>query len=86
MIDKLVSGAIRALGGAIKVVLLFGVLVGLVVWARTNPESWKAAMSQRRRARRLVRDLGCRAPAVLAGPGRQPLSRPAAGSCGGRPC
>ncbi len=46
MIDKLVSGALSALGGAIKVVLLFGVLVGLVVWARTNPESWKAAMSQ----------------------------------------
>lgn len=46
MIDKLVSGALSALGGAIKVVLLFGVLVGLVVWARTNPESWKAAMAQ----------------------------------------
>ena len=26
--------------------LLFGVLVGLVVWARTNPESWKAVMAQ----------------------------------------
>lgn len=46
MIEKLVSGALSALGGAIKVVLLFGVLVGLVVWARTNPESWKAAMAQ----------------------------------------
>jgi hypothetical protein len=46
MIDKLVSGALTALGGAIKVVLLFGVLVGLVVWAQTNPESWKAAMAQ----------------------------------------
>lgn len=45
MIDKLVSGALSALGGAIKVVLLFGVLVGLVVWARTNPESWKHAMA-----------------------------------------
>lgn len=45
MIDRLVYGALSALGGAIKVVLLFGVLVGLVVWARTNPESWKDAMS-----------------------------------------
>lgn len=46
MIEKLVSGALSALAGAIKVVLLFGILVGLVVWARTNPESWKAAMAQ----------------------------------------
>jgi uncharacterized protein YgfB (UPF0149 family) len=45
MIDRLVAGALNALSGAIKVVLLFGVLVGLVVWAGTNPESWKAAMS-----------------------------------------
>lgn len=45
MIDSLVKGALAALGGAIKVVLLFGVLVGLVVWARADPESWKAAMS-----------------------------------------
>ena len=43
--DKLVGGALSALSGAIKVVLLFGVLVGLVVWARTNPESWKQAMA-----------------------------------------
>jgi hypothetical protein len=46
MIDKLVTGALSALSGAIKVVVLFGILVGLVVWARTNPESWKAAMAQ----------------------------------------
>ena len=46
MIDKLVGGAVNALTGAIKVVVLFGVLVGLVVWARTNPESWKAVMAQ----------------------------------------
>lgn len=45
MIDKLVGGALSALGGAIKVVLLFGVLVGLVTWARTDPESWKHAMA-----------------------------------------
>lgn len=46
MLTKMVDGAIGALVGAIKVVLLFGVLVGLVVWAKTNPESWKAVMSQ----------------------------------------
>ena len=46
MIQKLVGGALSALGGAIKVVLLFGVLVGLVTWAWSDPESWKAAMSQ----------------------------------------
>ena len=46
MIDKLVGGALSALGGAIKVVLLFGILVGLVTWARSDPESWKAAMAQ----------------------------------------
>ena len=43
MIDKLVGGALNALSGAIKVVLLTGILVGLVVWAQTNPESWKQA-------------------------------------------
>ncbi len=43
--DKLVGGALSALSGAIKVVLLTGILVGLVVWARTNPESWKQAMA-----------------------------------------
>jgi hypothetical protein len=46
MIDKMVSGAVNALTGAIKVVVLFGVLVGLVVWARQDPESWKAVMAQ----------------------------------------
>jgi hypothetical protein len=45
MIDKLVGGAVHALTGALKVVVLFGVLVGLVVWARTNPDSWKAVMA-----------------------------------------
>lgn len=46
MIDKMVSGAVNALTGAIKVVILFGVLVGLVVWARNDPESWKAFMAK----------------------------------------
>jgi hypothetical protein len=46
MIDKLVGGALSALSGAIKVVILFGVLVGLVTWAKADPESWKAAMAQ----------------------------------------
>ena len=45
MIDKMVSGAVNALTGAIKVVILFGVLVGLVVWASNDPESWKAVMA-----------------------------------------
>jgi len=46
MIDKLVGGAVNALTGAIKVVVLFGILVGLVVWAKTDPDSWKALMAQ----------------------------------------
>ena len=46
MIDKMVSGAVNALTGAIKVVVLFGILVGLVVWAQADPESWKAAMAK----------------------------------------
>jgi hypothetical protein len=45
MIDKIVGGAINALVGALKVVALFGVLVGLVVWAQADPESWKALMA-----------------------------------------
>jgi hypothetical protein len=46
MIQKLVSGAVTALTGAIKIVLLFGVLVGLVVWARHDPEAWKTLMGK----------------------------------------
>jgi hypothetical protein len=46
MIDKMVGGAINALVGALKVVVLFGILVGLVVWAKADPESWKAVMAQ----------------------------------------
>jgi len=46
MITKMVDGAIAGLVGAIKVVLLFGILVGLVVWAQADPESWKAAMAK----------------------------------------
>lgn len=46
MIDKMVGGAISALVGALKVVVLFGILVGLVVWAKADPASWKALMAQ----------------------------------------
>jgi uncharacterized membrane protein len=46
MLQKMVDGALGALVGAIKVVVLFGVLVGLVVWARNDPESWKAVMAK----------------------------------------
>ena len=46
MIDKMVGGAINALVGALKVVVLFGILVGLVVWAKADPDSWKALMAQ----------------------------------------
>lgn len=46
MIQKVVSGAMSALTGAIKIVLLFGVLVGLVVWARHDPAAWKALMAK----------------------------------------
>ena len=46
MINKLVGGAINALAGALKVVVLFGILVGVVVWAKSDPESWKALMAQ----------------------------------------
>ncbi|HVQ91521.1 MAG TPA: hypothetical protein VMU51_10840 [Mycobacteriales bacterium] len=46
MIQKMVSGALSALTGAIKVVLLFGVLVGLVIWARNDPEAWKQLMAK----------------------------------------
>lgn len=46
MIQRMVGGAVNALTGAIKIVLLFGVLVGLVVWARNDPEAWKALMAK----------------------------------------
>lgn len=46
MIDKMVGGAVNALVGALKIVALFGVLVGVVVWAKADPEAWKALMAQ----------------------------------------
>lgn len=46
MIDKVVDGAISALVGALKIVALFGILVGLVVWAQADPEAWKALLAQ----------------------------------------
>jgi uncharacterized membrane protein len=45
MLQRMVDGVIGALFGAIKVVVLFGVLVGLVVWAKADPESWQRVMA-----------------------------------------
>ena len=46
MLQRMVDGAANALFGAIKVVILFGVLVGIIVWAKADPASWQAVMAK----------------------------------------
>ena len=43
--ERLVVGTLAALAGVIKIVLLFGILVGLVAWAGTNPGSFREVMA-----------------------------------------
>jgi hypothetical protein len=46
MLTKLTDGAIKAVVGAIKIVLLFVVLIALVAWAKTNPDSAEAVFNK----------------------------------------
>ena len=46
MLTKLTEGAIKALLGAIKVVLLVVVLIALVGWAKANPEAAQAVLNK----------------------------------------
>lgn len=46
MLTKLTEGAVKALLGAIKVVLLVVVLIALVAWGKANPEAAQAALNK----------------------------------------
>lgn len=46
MLTKLTDGAIKALLGALKVVLLVMVLIALVAWAKTHPASAQDALNK----------------------------------------
>jgi len=39
MIDRFLAGIQRGLAGVIGVLVLFALLVGLVIWARDNPQA-----------------------------------------------
>ena len=41
MIDRFLAGAQRVIAGVIGIVLLLGLLIGLVAWARSDPEGLK---------------------------------------------
>jgi len=45
MLSKLTDGAVKALIGAIKVVLLVVILIALVAWAKANPATAQAALN-----------------------------------------
>ena len=87
MIDKMVGGAVNALTGAIKVVVLFGVLVGLVVWAQARPGVLEGRHGADRRGRRRAGVVGRRPDRVPAEPGRLTGARRCRPPLlGGRPC
>lgn len=46
MIDRFLIGIQRLIGGVIGIVLLFGLLVGLVVWARSDPANLQAVVTK----------------------------------------
>ena len=46
MFTKLTDGAVKALLGAIKVVLLVVVLIALVAWAKANPDAAQAVLNK----------------------------------------
>jgi hypothetical protein len=46
MLTKLTDGAIKALVGALKIVLLVVILIALVAWAKANPATAQAALNK----------------------------------------
>lgn len=46
MLTKLTDGAIKALLGAIKIVLLVVILIALVAWAKANPTTAQEALNK----------------------------------------
>lgn len=46
MIDRLLAAVQRGIAGVIGVLILFGLLVGLVIWARSDPDAVQALVGK----------------------------------------
>jgi hypothetical protein len=46
MIERFLIGAQRAISGALGILVLFGLLIGLVLWARNDPEALRALVAK----------------------------------------
>ena len=46
MIERLLVGIQRAIAGVMGILILFGLLIGLVLWARNDPEALEALVSK----------------------------------------
>lgn len=46
MIERFMVGVQRVIAGVIGILVLFGLLVGLVVWARNDPEALQALVAK----------------------------------------
>jgi hypothetical protein len=46
MIDRFLVGIQRVIAGVIGILILFGLLVGLVIWARNDPQALQALVGK----------------------------------------
>ena len=46
MIERFLAGVQRAIAGVIGILVLFALLVGLVLWARNDPEALRALVGK----------------------------------------
>ena len=46
MIDRFLIGIQRMIAGVIGILILFGLLVGLVIWARNDPQALQALVGK----------------------------------------
>lgn len=46
MIERFLVGVQRAIAGVLGILVLFGLLIGLVLWARNDPEALRALVAK----------------------------------------
>ena len=46
MIERFLIGVQRAIAGVLGILVLFGLLIGLVLWARNDPEALQALVAK----------------------------------------
>lgn len=46
MIERFLIGVQRAIAGVLGILVLFGLLIGLVLWARNDPEALRALVAK----------------------------------------